>query len=163
MIGQAAQLFGFRLGRLYAPIFKKGGETDIENRSVLKGLSASTAYKQWQNGEAKIISKMSQKNMLRIVHVYDDGIATLNRPADYNYNDEISQKIYYSVRYYTETWNAPNKMAIEPVSEQGIIYIEARFRPGIKESIDVQKYLQEGKNPVELFMFEVTNIGSKES
>ena len=138
-------------------------EKDVENRSVLRELSTGNAYKQWQNGEAKIISEMSAKNMLRIVHVYDDGIAALNRPADYNYNDENEKPIYYSVRYYTETWTEANKIATEPIKEQGTIYIEATFRTGIRKDKDVQKYLQEGKNPVELFRFEVSNIGNQES
>lgn len=137
-------------------------ETNVEDRSVLYELSTSAAYKQWQKGEAKIIAKMSEKNMFRIVHVYDDGIATLNRPAGYNYNDEIVQPIYYSVRYYTETWTEPNKMGTEPINEQGVIYIEAAFQPGIKDNINVQKHLQQGKNPVELFKFKVTNVGNKE-
>lgn len=139
------------------------GETNVENRSVLMGLSTGTAYKQWQKGEAQNIAQMSAQNMFRIVHIYDDGIAALNRPADYNYTDEIARPIYYSVRYYTETWPVTNKMATEPIKEQGVIYIEALFQPGIKESIDVQKHLQQGKNPVELFRFRVTNIGNKES
>jgi len=145
------------------------GETNVEKRSVLQALSSPTAYKQWQKGEAQTIAKMSRENMFRIVHVYDDGIATLNRPADYNYNDEVSQSIYYSVRYYTETWTETNKMGTEPVKEQGTVYIEAAFQPGLRtktinnKKINIQKYLQEGKNPVELFRFEVANIGNKES
>ena len=125
-------------------------------------MSGSTAYKQWQDGEARTIAAMSEKNMFRIVHVYDDGIAALNRPADYNYNDKFLKPIYYSVRYYTETWEASNNMALTPTIEQGTIYIEAFFRPGIRKDRDVQKYLQDGKNPVELFGFEVINIGNKE-
>jgi len=139
------------------------GETDVERRSVLEALSTPEAYKQWKNGEAQTIARMSEKNMFRIVHIADDGIATLNRLASYNYNDEIPQDIYYSVRYYTETWTETNKMGAVPVKEQGTVYIEARFQPGIKDSINVQKHLQQGKNPVELFRFEVTNIGNKES
>ena len=138
-------------------------EQDVEKRSVLQALSTSAAYKQWKKGEAQNIAKMSAQNMFRIVHVYDDGIATLNRPADYSYTDEIPKKIYYSVRYYTETWTKTNKMGTEPVKEQGTIYIEAWFQPGIKGNMNIQKHLQEGKNPVELFRFEVANIGNKES
>ncbi len=138
------------------------GENNVENRSVLHNLSTYSAFKQWQDGEAQTIAEMSAKNMFRIVHVYDDGIAALNRPADYNYSDEIEKPIYYSVRYYTETWTETNKMATEPIKEQGIIYIEAIFRPGIRKDKDVQKYLQEGKNPVGLFRFEVTNVGNKD-
>lgn len=140
------------------------GEQDVENRQILKDLSSSTAYAQWQQGEATIISEMSSKNMFRMVHVYDDGIATLNRPSDYDYkNSDIVKPIYYAVRYYTETWTEPNKMGAEPIQGQGIINIEARFRPGILDDINIQKYLEEGKNPVGLFKFEVTNIESKDA
>lgn len=138
------------------------GETSIENRPVLSQMSSSTAYKQWQNGEAKNIAQMSAQNMFRMVRVHDNGIATLNRPSDYSYNDTVYKKVYYSVRYYTETWKEPNKMGTEPTLEQGTLYIEAIFQTGIRENIDIQKHLQQGKNPVELFRFEVTNIGNKE-
>lgn len=138
------------------------GESDIENRPILRSLSNDTAYKQWQNGEAKTIANMSAQNMFRMVRVHDDGIATLNRPADYNYDDTVYKTIYYSVRYYMQTWNEPNKMGTTPVFEQGTMYIEAVFSPGVIDSIDIQKYLESGKNPVGLFKFRVTNIGNKE-
>ena len=138
------------------------GEKDVENRPVLYNLSESDAFNKWRNGEAKTIGQMSNQNMLRIVHVYDDGIATLNRPADYDYNDENVKRVYYAVRYYTETWDAPNQMAKMPEKGQGIIYIEAIFQPGIRKNVNIQKYLQSGENPVGLFKFSVTNIGNKE-
>ena len=138
------------------------GETDVENRPILRGLSYEVAYNQWRNGEAKTIAQMSAQNMFRIVHVYDDGIATLNRPSGYSYTDTVPEKIYYSVRYYTETWQEPNKMDTLPKKDQGTIYIEATFKPGILDYIDVQDYLQSGQNPVGLFDFWVTNIGNKE-
>ncbi len=138
------------------------GEKDVENRPVLDLLSTDTAFKQWQKGEAQNIIKMSEKNMFRIVHVPDDGIATLNRPADYNYRDTNYQKIYYSVHYYMQTWNEPNKMGSEPVFEQGTINIEAVFMPGIVEGVNIQKYLEKGYSPAGLFNFRVTNIGNKE-
>ena len=144
------------------------GETNVEKRSVLRELSSPSAYKQWQKGEAQTIATMSEKNMFRIVHVYDDGIATLNRPATYNYTDDIPQAIYYSVRYYTETWTETNKMGTVPQKEQGVIYIEAAFQPGLRtktinnKKINIQKYLQAGENPVKLFKFSVSNVGNKE-
>ena len=64
--------------------------------------------------------------------------------------------------YYMQTWNEPNKMGTIPVFEQGTMYIEAVFSPGVIDSIDIQKYLESGKNPVGLFKFRVTNIGNKE-
>ena len=145
------------------------GEKDVENRPVLRIMNTepntsklTPAYSQWRDGEAKTIAQMSNQNMLRIVHVYDDGIATLNRPADYDYNDENVKRVYYAVRYYTETWDAPNQMAKMPEKGQGIIYIEAIFQPGIRKKVNIQKYLQSGENPVGLFKFSVTNIGNKE-
>lgn len=138
------------------------GEADVDKRPVLRDLSGADAYRQWQNGEARTIASMSAKNMFRMVRVHDDGIATLNRPADYDYKDGVYKRIYYSVRYYMETWDATNQMGIEPTSSQGTIYIEAIFSPGIKKNIDIQKYLESGENPVGLFKFEVTNIGNKE-
>ena len=138
------------------------GETDIENRPVLYMLSTPNARKQWQNGEAKNIAQMSAKNMFRMVHVPDDGIATLNRPADYNYKDAAYQKIYYSVRYYMQTWKEAYKIGTNPVFEQGTINIEAVFQPGIVENMDIQKYLEKGYSPAGLFNFKVTNIGNKE-
>lgn len=137
------------------------GETNIE-RPVLKVLSGVTAYEKWKNTEAKTIAQMSGQNKFRMVHVYDDGIATLDRPADYSYTDTFYKKIYYSVRYYTQTWNEPNKMATTPVLNQGTIYIEAMFKPGIIEEVDVRKYLEQGGDPILLFDFTVTYIGSKE-
>jgi hypothetical protein len=53
-------------------------------------------------------------------------------------------------------------MEIEPAYEQGTIYIEARFKPGIKPNISVRKHLENGSDPVELFMFQVTTVGNKE-
>ena len=61
-------------------------------------------------------------------------------------------------------------MEVEPQHDQGVIYIEARFKPGIKPKslitnngkiVSVKEYLESGKNPAGLFMFVVTNIGSK--
>ena len=54
-------------------------------------------------------------------------------------------------------------MATEPVYENGILYIEARFKPGLDKDKNVQEYLKSGKSPVGLFMFQVTNIGDKAS
>ena len=144
------------------------GDTHVERRSVLYDLSTPTAYNQWLSSEAVKIADMSEKKMFRMVRVQDDGIATLNRPANYDYKNSNGVKpIYYAVRYYTETWKEPNKMAVKPIPEQGIIYIEAEFEPGIRETLkgeklDLKKHLQSKKSPVSLFKFKVTNIGNKE-
>ena len=143
------------------------GDTDVTNRPILRSLSNDTAYEQWTQNEAKTIEEMSNKNMFRRVRVYDNGIATLNRPSDYDYKSGDVQNIYYAVRYYMQTWTEPNKMDTPPQVQQGTIYIEARFEPGIRETINgkhfnLKKHLQSNQSPVSLFKFTVTNIGNKE-
>lgn len=140
------------------------GEQDVMARTVLRYLSDSYAYKQWQLGEAEKIAKMSEKNMFRRVYVSDADIAALDMPDGYDYyNATPDDSILYSVHYITETWPESNAMGIEPIYESGNIYIEAAFRPGIRENVDVRKYLESGENPVGLFMFQVTNIDDKET
>ncbi len=138
------------------------GDSSTLNRPILKNLSSAYAYNQWLNGEAKDIEKMALNKMFRTVRVMDDGIKTIDKPADYDYYDaEIAQPIFYEIHYFTETWKDSNIMMIEPKPDQGYLYIQARFKPGIDETKDIKKYLENGENPVGLFMFEVVNIGSK--
>ena len=138
------------------------GDQNVINRPILQNLSNGIAYNQWINGEAKNIEQMSANKMFRTVRVMDDGIKTIDKPADYDYyNTEIALPVFYEIHYFTETWKDSNIMMIEPKTEQGYLYIEARFKPGIDETKDIKKFLEEGENPVGLFMFEVTNIGSK--
>jgi hypothetical protein len=138
------------------------GDSSTINRPILKNLSSAYAYNQWLNGEAKDIEKMALNKMFRTVRVMDDGIKTIDKPADYDYySDEIAQPIFYEIHYFTETWKDSNIMMIEPEPGQGYLYIQARFKPGIDETKDIKKYLENGENPVGLFMFEVVNIGSK--
>lgn len=138
------------------------GETDVENRPVLRSMSSAEAYKQWQEGEAKNIAQMSAKNMFRIVYVLDTDISVLNKPAGFVYNDDaVFTPIYYTVRYYTQTWDTPNSMGTEPFVEQGIINIEVSFAPGIRRSINVRDHLENGESPLGLFKFIVNRIGDK--
>ena len=140
------------------------GETNVENRSVLKNLSDANAYNQWQSGEAQKIAKMSAKKMFRRVYVSDADIAAVDLPEGYDYYDVASAEyILYSVHYTTQTWAESNAMWVEPTYETGNIYIEARFKPGINKNIDIKKYLESGENPSGLFMFEVTNVNSGEN
>lgn len=138
------------------------GEQDVEKRYVLYNLSTDASYKQWLKGEAQNIVAMSTKNMFRRVYVNDNDITTLDKPVDYDYRDGTYKKIYYAVRYHTQTWTEPNKMGMEPISEHGTLYIEAIFKPGIVKDVDVRRHLENGYDPVALFDFWVTNIGDKE-
>ena len=136
-------------------------ETEVENRPLLKNLSSNTAYEQWKDGEAKNIAKMSDKKMFRrVVHITDADIATMNMPTGYDYySADHAKEIFYQIHYYTETWSESNRMSVEPLYESGTLYIEARFKPGIRQDINVQKYLESGESPMGLFMFEVVSIG----
>ena len=145
------------------------GEINVTSqRPILRMLSTPEAFSQWEKDEAQTIEKMSEQKMFRMVTVDDAGIAlNTNENIQYNQNGN-AEKVYYVVRYYMSTWAESNVMATEPVLEQGTLFLEARFSPGIREhdgfgnKINVRKYLEEGNNPVGLFKFTVTNIGSKE-
>jgi len=147
-------------------------DTDVLNRPTLRNMSDPLnprAYSQWQNGEAQTIKKMSENKMFRRVLTDSIDIVTKNMPENYSYyTNERAQEILYEVHYYTETWAESNKMGTKPVYERGVIYLQARFKPGIKEhivynneEISIRDYLESGKDPVGLFMFEVVNVGSK--
>jgi len=138
------------------------GEKNVENRETLKNLSSQAAFQQWQQTEAQIISAMAEKNMFRVVR--EVGIATYNKNSGNSNDDETAS---YIVRYYTSTWTESNMMAAEPVFDDGTLYLEIRFVPGIKETkdgkkFDVQSYLESGKDPSGLFKFMVINIGEKQ-
>ena len=138
------------------------GEQDVTNRPILEKLGP-VAFNQWKRGEAKTIADMSAKKMFRMVSVQDDGIATITKMKNENYDtDELAERVYYAVRYYMYTWPTSNVMEVQPTYEQGTLYIEAKFKPGIKPNINVRKKLESGSDPSELFMFEVTNVGNKE-
>lgn len=140
------------------------GDKNVVNRPILRKLSTLTAFNQWLNSEAKTISKMSDKNMFRMVRVIDNGIVSIDKPADYDYyNSDIIKPIFYEVHYETQTWSDSNIMGIEPVVEQGILYLQAQFKPGIFENKDIKKHLEKGGNPVELFIFRVTRIGNEDN
>ena len=143
------------------------GEANVFDRPILKALSTTETLSQWEQGEAQTISKMSEEKMFRMVTVDDTGIA-LNSNEEVKYdNDNTAEKLYYVVRYYMSTWAESNVMATQPVLEQGTLFLEARFAPGIREydgfgnKLDIRKYLESGKNPVGLFKFTVTNVGDK--
>jgi len=140
------------------------GDNITAQRRTLRALSSPDAYKEWEENESEEIEKMAQHGVFRRVHINDTDIVTTNMPEGYDYYNAVqAAPIYYAVRYMTETWPESNSMGIEPIYESGIIYIEARFKPGIKDFIDVHKHLKSGEPPMELFMFEVTNVGDKEN
>ena len=139
------------------------GDTNVTERPTLHDLSETNAFNYWKKNELKTIEDMSAKKMFRLARVNDDGIAAYNKADG---ADDNSQIIYYKVRYYTSTWPESNVLAAEPVYDQGTIYLEIKFEPGIAETIqkkkyNLRKYLESGKDPSVLFKFRVVNIGDK--
>ncbi|MFQ6696086.1 MAG: hypothetical protein ACLRFF_03300 [Alphaproteobacteria bacterium] len=140
------------------------GDTDILNRKTLWVMSGPNAFEYWKKTEAKAITEMSASKMFRVARVHDDGIATYNKPENENENSDSTNTIYYKVRYHMLTWAESNVLEIEPTYEQGTLYLEIEFEPGLRKTIDghsynIREYLKSGKNPAGLFKFRVINIG----
>lgn len=140
------------------------GDKNIIDKPTLRIMSGTNAFNYWKNTEAKTITNMSSKNMFRIARVHDDGIAIYNKPENEGKKSNETQSIYYKVRYYTSTWAESNVPETEAVYDQGTLYLEIEFEPGLRETIDgkkydIREYLESGKNPAGLFRFRVINIG----
>lgn len=144
------------------------GDANVTSRPTMIEMSSANAFSEWTNGEAKLITDMSAKKMFRMARVPDGGIAPLHTPDDINTKTSDTPKsVYYVVHYETYTWPESNNMNTEPIYDQGIIHIEVLFEPGLREhnkygeKINIRDYLKSNQNPVNLFRFRVTNIGSK--
>ena len=146
------------------------GDANVSSRPLLRSLSSPEAFNQWKNQEAKTIASMSAKKMFRIARIDDAGISTVNRAENISYKtDELAKSVYYKIHYNMYTWRESNVMKTEPEIESGVIYIEAKFKPGIRPNDEIKhdygmslrKYLESGNNPLGLFMFKVVNVGNK--
>lgn len=141
------------------------GDKDIMNRPTLKTLSYvyGNAFDYWKKTEAKTIEEMSNKNMFRLARVHDDGIATYNKTENSN-GDSGTESVYYKVKYTTATWVESNVLETEPIYDQGTLYLEIKFEPGLVGTLknkryNLKKYLESGGDPAGLFKFRVINIG----
>lgn len=139
------------------------GDKNVMTRPTLYALSDANVFKNWKLTEGKTIADMSEKRMFRLARVRDDGIATYNKIEG---DDDNTMRVYYKVKYYTSTWTESNTLATEPVYDQGTIYLEIDFEPGIRKTIlnkkfSVRKYLESGKDPAGLFKFRVVGVGDK--
>ena len=136
-------------------------DADVMNRSVLKKLSSTAAFTEWQETEAKTIEQRTQAKMFRLVNFPENSITPLNKPDNYNYEEDplgVLHYVTYSVQYETVTWTEPNDMDTKPVRESGKLYLRIAFETGIRDNVDVPQKLKEGTNPVELFRFKVDTI-----
>ena len=135
------------------------GETNVlANRKILKDMSVTAVINKWQKDEEPLILLMSSKGMLRLTRV--DSVVTQN----YKATSGQKTKAYYKVKYHTLTWPEANSMQIKPDRDDGVVYMEIVFTPGIREKntnqneFDVKKYLKEGQNPAGVFDFVVRDI-----
>ena len=140
------------------------GDKDIEGRQTLWVMSDTNAFEHWKSTEAKNITEMSNKKMFRVARVHDDGIAAYNKPESEGQNSDDVNIMYYKVRYHMFTWKESNALEVEPTYEQGTLYLEVKFEPGLRETIkrkryNIREYLESGENPAGLFKFSVLNIG----
>lgn len=147
------------------------GDQNITDRPLLKILSdhRTDVFEKWESTVAKEIEEMSSRNMFRMVRIHDDGIVTYNKT---DVGEEDAGKVYYMVRYYTSTWPDSNTLETEPIYDQGTLYLEIRFKPGIvedeyitgidktgkKKHMSLREYLESGNNPAGLFKFRVTKV-----
>ena len=141
------------------------GETNVEQRRIIKALSSNVALEQWKKEEAKNIADMATKQMFRMARVNDNDIMVLHRTTE---TPDVAARVYYMVQYTLITWPESNAMDVNPIYDQGTIYLETEFAPGLRDhdkhnkKINIKKYLESNEgSPVELFWFRVTNVGSK--
>ena len=139
------------------------GDKNVMTRYTIDKLSSPSVFKNWKMTEGKTIAEMSEKRMFRLARVRDDGIATYNKVEG---DDDNTLRVYYKVKYYTSTWTESNTLATEPIYDQGTIYMEIDFEPGLSEKIQgkdfsVRQHLKSGKDPAAMFKFRVISIGDK--
>ena len=141
------------------------GETNVEQRRIINALCFGSACEQWKKEEAKNIADMAAKRMFRMARVNDNDIMVLHRTTE---TPDVAARVYYMVQYTLITWPESNAMDVNPIYDQGTIYLETEFAPGLRDhdkynkKINIKKYLESNEgSPVELFRFKVTNVGSK--
>lgn len=128
---------------------------DVENiaqrtgsHSIMSAMASPEVFKDWKNTEADTIEKLAGAKILRTVSI----------------GDEILKKgDYWEIYYELKTWEEPNNIDVEPIIHAGIMYIKISFEKGIRNQIngqdfDVQKYLDEGKDPAAIFKFKVIEV-----
>lgn len=127
------------------------GDTDIERRAggdgALAWLSLTPVLQHWRETMAPEIQQMSNDRMLRTA------------TATKIYKEPESN--YWSVEYELRTWREPNNPVIAPEIQNGKMYLQIRYEPGIPGSIierGIHNVLDAGADPVILFKFGVTDI-----
>ncbi len=115
--------------------------------SILARLSTPTVFKEWKEGEAEEIQRLANDKALRTVAVVGD----IFKPTP--------DSDYWTVRYQLKTWLAPNDFSQNLQVTDGVLYIVIREEEGLRPSLDIRRYLEQGYDPAGIFKFEVTAIG----
>ena len=124
----------------------------INGKTILgpNRLSDAAVFEQWKEKIAPEIQEMAEKKMLRLVRVNSVDLET----ADGN---------YWRVEYETMTWSKPNDLSVVPTIDNGIVYLQITYEPGLRAAVTVGgqpigKYLESGGDPAGVFKFLVTDV-----
>lgn len=124
----------------------------INGKTILgpNRLSDAAVFEQWKEKIAPEIQEMAEKKMLRLVRVNSVDLET----ADGN---------YWRVEYETMTWSKPNDLSVVPTIDNGIVYLQITYEPGLRAAVTVggqpiEKYLESGGDPAGVFKFLVTDV-----
>ena len=124
----------------------------IDGKTVLGPgrLSTAEVFSAWKDNIAPEIQKMSENKMLRLVRVNSVDLETV----DGN---------YWRVEYETITWPVPNDLSVVPDVDNGIVYLQITYEPGLRTAVtiggqSIEKYLESGGDPAGVFKFLVTDV-----
>ena len=118
--------------------------------SVLKYMSSSNVFKEWEKSEFPNIRELASGGVMRTVRTFNNEI----------FKPEGSD--YWRVDYELKTWYNPNNVNEEPTITRGTMYIRLYNEDAIgqiKEPFaDVQKLLIDGVDPAFALRFMVTDV-----
>ncbi len=133
----------------YFYVVPESGNVALRQRSdsVMHAMAETEVYKTWARDVTPELEDLSNKKILRRVHVIDPILKPDN---------------YYVVNYQLETY-LPNDFKSEPIVKSGTMYLIIRFEKGIREEragkpFDAGKYLESGGDPSSIFKFRVEEV-----
>lgn len=110
--------------------------------------SSEEVFNDWMLNEYPTIQKMASANMMRTAVVVDE----IQKPIGSD---------YWIVNYTLNTWEDSNNITESPTVSKGILLMQLRYEPGIRESIvemGIHNYLDRGGNIVGVFKFVVEKL-----
>ncbi|MCQ2599268.1 MAG: hypothetical protein MJ187_02710 [Alphaproteobacteria bacterium] len=118
-------------------------------KNTIRSMSRQSVFSEWIDDVLPEIDQMTNKKMLRTVHLKD-----IVRPIG-------SQ--YWTVSYTMKTWNQPNNFTESPTISYGTLIMKWIFEPALRpkyqsEQNKFRKDLNRGIDPATMFRFGVTEI-----